>query len=93
MTGAPDKGRYMRTLTVSSLHREWGEPHRKRECIVPSIRLNGKWLTSLGIKRGQKIRVITNGGTITLVPVLDSEPTALPSESFPQGSRAETQPE
>jgi hypothetical protein len=49
----------MRTLTVSSLHREWGEPHRKNECVVPSIRLNGKWLTALGFVSGQKIRVVT----------------------------------
>jgi hypothetical protein len=64
----------MRTLTVSSLHREWGELHRRRECAVPSIRLNGKWLTSLGIVAGQKIRVITNGAIITLAPVsFDSE--------------------
>jgi hypothetical protein len=59
----------MRTLTVSSLHREWGEPHRKRECVVPSIRLNGKWLAALGVESGQKIRVITNGPIITLAPV------------------------
>ena len=59
----------MRTLTVSSLHREWGEPHRKRECVVPSVRLNGKWLSSLGIVPGQKIRVITNRPIITLAPV------------------------
>jgi hypothetical protein len=59
----------MRTLTVSSLHREWGQPHRKSECVVPSIRLNGKWLVAVGIVPGQKIRVITNGAIITLAPV------------------------
>lgn len=59
----------MRTLTVSSLHREWGEAHRKNECVVPSIRLNGKWLAALGIVAGQRIRVITNGAIITLAPV------------------------
>jgi hypothetical protein len=52
MTKASDT---TRTLTVSSLHREWGEPHRKNECVVPSIRLNGKWLSALGIAPGQKI--------------------------------------
>jgi hypothetical protein len=31
----------IRTLTVSRLYREWDQPHRKNECIVPSIRLNG----------------------------------------------------
>jgi hypothetical protein len=64
----------MRTLTVSSLHREWGQPHCKSESVVPSIRLNGKWLAALGIAPGQKIRVITNGAIITLAPVsFDSE--------------------
>ena len=59
----------VRTLTVSRLYREWGEPHRKCECVVPSVRLNGKWLAALGIVPGQKIRVITNGPIITLAPV------------------------
>jgi hypothetical protein len=36
---------------------------------VPSIRLNGKWLAALGVVPGQKIRVITNGATITLAPI------------------------
>jgi hypothetical protein len=55
-----------RTLTVSSLYREWGEPHRKNECVVPSIRLNGKWLATLGFVLGQKLSVVTNGTTITI---------------------------
>jgi hypothetical protein len=63
-----------RTLTVSSLHRQWGEAHRKNECCVPSIRLNGKWLAALGFASGQKIRVVTNGSIITIAPVaFDSE--------------------
>jgi hypothetical protein len=48
----------MRTLTVSSLHRQWGRAHCKDECIVPSIRLNGKWLAALGLEPGQRVRVI-----------------------------------
>lgn len=59
----------MRTLTVSSLHREWGPAHRKNEDVVPSIRLNGKWLAAVGIAPGQKIRVVTNGAIITIAPV------------------------
>jgi hypothetical protein len=59
----------MRTLTVSLLHRQWGEMHRKNECIVPSIRLNGKWLAALGFAPGQKVRVINNGAIITIAPV------------------------
>jgi hypothetical protein len=55
-----------RTLTVSSLYREWGSPHRKNGCVVPSIRLNGKWLVALGFVLGEKINVATNGATITI---------------------------
>jgi Toxin SymE, type I toxin-antitoxin system len=66
----------MRLLTVSSLHREWGESHRKNECVVPSIRLNGKWLAALGIVPGQKIRVVTNGQIIIIEPLgLPQAPT------------------
>jgi hypothetical protein len=54
-----------RTLTVSSLHREWGEAHRREH----SVALNGNWLSTLGIMPGQKIRVVTNGAVITLTPV------------------------
>jgi hypothetical protein len=61
--------RRKRTLTVSSLHRQWGAAHRKNECIVPSIRLNGKWLAVLGFASGQKVRVVTNGSIITIAPV------------------------
>jgi type I toxin-antitoxin system toxin SymE len=58
-----------RILTVSTLHRQWGEAHRKKERCVPSLRLNGKWLAALGIVPGQKIRVITNGSIITIAPI------------------------
>ena len=44
--------RGQRTLTVSSLLRQWGVGHRKNECSVPSIRLNGKWLAALGYQPG-----------------------------------------
>jgi hypothetical protein len=71
----------MRTLTVSRLYREWGEFHRKRECVVPSIRLNGKWLAALGIVPDQRVRVVTNGATITI------EPLAFGGEGLPQGDR------
>jgi hypothetical protein len=36
---------------------------------VSSIRLNGKWLSALGIMPGQKIRVVANGAIITLAAV------------------------
>ena len=58
-----------RTLTVSGLHREWGEVHRRKRSVVPSIRLNGKWLSALGIMPRHKIRVVANGAIITLAPV------------------------
>jgi hypothetical protein len=58
-----------RTLTVSALDRQWGEAHRENECaVVPSIRLNGKWLAALGLLPGQKIHVMTNGSIITIAP-------------------------
>jgi hypothetical protein len=57
-----------RTLTVSSLCREWGQQHRRKECVVPSIRLNGKWLAALGFISGEKISVATNGTAITITP-------------------------
>jgi hypothetical protein len=66
----------IRTLAVSRLYRELREPHRKGECIVPSLRLNGKWLASVGSLPGQKIRVATNGPIITLALIrFDSEVT------------------
>ena len=58
-----------RILTVSSLYRQWGEGYHKKECLVPSIRLNGKWLVALGLAAGQKVRVTTDGSTITIQPI------------------------
>jgi hypothetical protein len=59
----------LRTLTVSSL---WRPP--RQDNVVPSIRLNGKWLAALGIRPGQRVRVVTNGSIITIAPVqLDDE--------------------
>jgi len=86
------------TLTVSHLWRQWGEPHRKRDCTVPSIRLSGKWMSQLGIASGQKICVTTNGATITLSPIsfdatgMNSKcvvgvPAAVQLESLRTGSR------
>jgi hypothetical protein len=57
-----------RTLTVSSLYRQWGA-HRKSECVVPNIRLSGYWLSALGFASGQKVRVVTNGSIITIAPI------------------------
>ena len=58
-----------RILTVSSLYRQWGEGYDKKECIVPTIRLNGKWLAALGLAAGEKVRVTTDGSTITIQPI------------------------
>jgi hypothetical protein len=52
---------------ISTLYREWGEPHRKRECCAEYLK--GRWLAALGVEPGQKISVITNGPIITLAPV------------------------
>ena len=57
-----------RRLTVSSLYREWGQQHRKNQCVVPSIRLNGKWLAALGLVPGRKLSVVTYDTTITITP-------------------------
>jgi hypothetical protein len=61
-----------RTLTVSSLYREWGQQHRRKKCVVPSIRLNGKWLAALGFLSGEKISVATNGTGITITPLANN---------------------
>ena len=53
-----------RTLTVSSLFRQ------RQDDVVPSIRLEGKWLAALGVKPGQKVRVTVNGSTITIARLL-----------------------
>ena len=66
-----------RTLTVSSLYREWGQSHRKKECTVPSIRLNGKWLAALGFVSGEKISVETNGTAITITRSAEAERIAI----------------
>jgi hypothetical protein len=63
-TAQPQLG-CQRTLTVSSLYRQRGV-HRKSECVVPSVRLNGRWLAALGFVPGQKIRVIANNSTIVI---------------------------
>lgn len=47
----------MRILTVSSLHRQWGPSHRPRHADVPFIRLAGKWLATLDLTPGCKVRV------------------------------------
>jgi len=52
---APTQPGSQRTLTVATLYRQWGV-HRKSECVVPSVRLNGKWLAAFGFVRRQKIR-------------------------------------
>jgi hypothetical protein len=36
------------------------------KCIVPEIRLNGKWLASLGFERGKKVKVEYTKGRIIL---------------------------
>src|SRR6266571_2744487 len=68
-----------RTLTVSGLYREWGQQHRKNQCIVPSIRLNGKWLATLGFVLGQKLSVVTNGTTITITRRVDGKDLGWPN--------------
>jgi hypothetical protein len=56
----------MKTLTVSSQLRQWGGIDRRREAIVPAVRLSGKWLARLGFAPGSKITVRVEGSTLRL---------------------------
>jgi hypothetical protein len=48
------QSRGQRTLTVSTLYRQWGS-HHKNDCYVPNIRLNGKWLGQTCGKTGWQV--------------------------------------
>ena len=55
----------MRTLTVSSFHREWGKHHRIH-ARVPAIRLSGRWLARAGFAIGSKVKVRVESGALTI---------------------------
>jgi len=38
--------------------------------VVPSIRLEGKWLAALGVKPGQKVRVTVNAVGLVITKIL-----------------------
>ena len=56
-----------RTFTVSSVY--------DRDCdkVRPAIRLTGEWLRELGFEKGSKLRVLCEGGRLTIE--LDNEYT------------------
>lgn len=56
----------MRALTVSSVHREWGQGHRRSHARVPALRLNGRWLEQLGFSTGTKVRVAAQEGALVI---------------------------
>jgi hypothetical protein len=50
-----------RTLTVSSLYREWGEPHRKNQCTVPERQAEWKMACSAWNRARPENSFVTNG--------------------------------
>ena len=62
--------RNTRTLTVSTVHREWDAGCRRRHSYAPALRLNGEWLRRAGFAPGQKVRLTVGVGTI-IIAVLD----------------------
>jgi hypothetical protein len=59
-----------RELSVSRLVRCSGR-FRRREQIVPYIRMSGKWLQRLGFSFGSRIHVTEELGRVTLTIVAD----------------------
>jgi len=62
----PSTSSGIRTLTVSTVHREWGTTCRRQHSYVPALRLNGQWLRSVGFAPGQRVQVILGAGTIVI---------------------------
>ncbi len=56
----------MKTLTVSSLHRQSGHPCRPHHTRVPAVRLTGAWLAQLGFSPGARYTVRVEGSALTL---------------------------
>jgi hypothetical protein len=66
----PSTSSRIRTLTVSTVHREWSATCGRQHSYVPALRLYGRWLRSVGFAPGQKVRVILGAGMI-VISVLD----------------------
>ena len=59
----------IKTLTVSSLHRQGGSDWEPKHERVPTVRLTGKWLTGIGFIKGVKITCRFDNGALILQPV------------------------
>lgn len=62
----------IRTLTVSTVHRESGGSMRIKHSWVPALRLNGQWLGRLGFAPGQKVELKIGQGTIVITSICDA---------------------
>ena len=59
-----------RELVVTSMYRESGG-FRRRQTVVPFIRMSGVWLEQLGFDRGDRIEVTTEHERLVLTVVRD----------------------
>jgi hypothetical protein len=59
-----------RELVVTSMYRESGG-YRRRQTVVPFIRMSGVWLEELGFDRGDRIEVTAEHERLVLTVVPD----------------------
>jgi hypothetical protein len=59
-----------RELVVTAMHRESGGL-RRRQTVVPFIRMSGVWLEELGFDRGDRIEVTAERKRLVLTVVRD----------------------
>jgi hypothetical protein len=59
-----------RELVVTAMHRESGT-YRRRQTVVPFIRMSGVWLEHLGFDRGDRIEVTAERERLVLTVVRD----------------------
>jgi hypothetical protein len=59
-----------RELVVAAMYRESGG-YRRRQTVVPFIRMSGAWLEQLGFDRGDRIEVTAERERLVLTVVRD----------------------
>ncbi|MEA2326989.1 MAG: Toxin SymE, type toxin-antitoxin system [Thermoanaerobaculia bacterium] len=59
-----------RELVVAAMYRESGG-YRRRQTVVPFIRMSGAWLQQLGFGRGDRIEVTAERERLVLTVVRD----------------------
>jgi hypothetical protein len=59
-----------RELVVAAMYRESGS-YRRRQTVVPFIRMSGVWLQQLGFDRGDRIEVTAERERLVLTVVRD----------------------